>query len=104
MSKLIRLLEKMKNGEDVFDNDAFFADREFYEAKIALSPFFEEGKCTDRNLVEVLYYLYTHENIDYYPVEFFTDEVDYLRVNYSIIESKIIDLIQGFRKLIYSEI
>ena len=92
------LLERMKNGENVWE---VMKEADLSEARKKLEPYFEEGKCTDYNLIQVMFYLYTHETIDYYPVDVYTDVVRDLHEEFSILEPFFLKLLEQFRLLVY---
>jgi hypothetical protein len=102
---IIQMLEAMKQG--VFTNvDEYLSE----DDKRNIVNWFSKYTCKNSNkmklesIIELLYELYIHENIDLYPVEEFQRVAAAWAEIYHFEKDLFLNMLQAFRILIYGEI
>lgn len=100
MNALIEMLENVKTISD--DGLTEYYDRYrnvVTECRINLKNYFEEESYSDDKLLNVMLFLYLHEDMDMYTTEHFREVAAYLHEEYNIYISKLFDMYVDFRKL-----
>lgn len=102
---IIQMLEAMKQG--VFTNvDEYLSE----DDKRNILYWFSKYACENSNdmeitsIIEFLFELYIHENIDFYPVEEFQRVTTTWAESYHFEKNLFLNMLQAFRILIYGEI
>ena len=53
-------------------------------------------------IISLLYHLYFHENLNFYPMERFCHIANELTVSYKLVDNSFPDIMQGFNVLLYN--
>lgn len=96
----IDILEKMKTNQ--FDNDAFIPDEHNWElARSWYHKYSVVETISDKELLELLYFFYVHENLDFYDNVHFTQVAESIHIMYGVEKNNLLKMFSDFRKLVY---
>lgn len=96
---IINLLEAIKcqNQVDIFE----FLSKNDLERIRNWYARFSSNSISNEKLIDFIYYLYIHENIEMYTVEHFQKTLEYLSETYSFDKSHFFDLLSSYKKMVF---
>ena len=97
---LINLMERIKDNS--LDEETFFATIRNW--RLIQSWYYKYGiqsSISDHKLLDLVYFLYTHESLDFYVPEHFSQISVYLAQEYGIEKRKLIDAFEEYRAIMY---
>lgn len=96
----IDLLEKIKTEQ--MSNDIFSPDICYWEsARSWASRYSNNDSISDECVLDLLYFFYTHENLDFYDNVQFDKIAKSLYMQYGIGKGDLLKMFSDFRKLVY---
>lgn len=96
----ISLLEKIKAGQ--LNNNTFPPDKCNWEsARLWATRYSNNSSISDECVLELLYFFYTHENLDLYDNVQFNNIAKSLYMEYHIGKEDLLKMFSDFRKLVY---
>lgn len=96
----IGILEKVKTGQ--FDDDTFVPDRHNWEqARLWYLKHSFADEISNKELLDLLYFFYVHENLDVYDNVHFSEVAESIYEKYKIEKKKFLQAFLDFRKLVY---
>lgn len=96
----IGILESIKSNQ--FDDDTFAPDK--HNWALARSWYYKYGDAetiSDKELLDLLYYFYVHENLDFYDNVRFAQVAESINIRYRIPTGNLLEMFSDFRKLVY---
>lgn len=99
---LVGVLENIKSGQ--FDEDTFMPEKHNWE--LVKSWYHRYGNLkdiSDKQLLDLLYFFYIRENLDFYDYEHFSQIGKTLQVKYGIERTDIPKTFSDFRTLVYDD-
>lgn len=97
---LINILEQIKSGN--FDDSTFAPDKSRWTpVKLWYHKYSEMESISDDKLLDLLYFFYFHEDLDFYEYAHFSEVVQYIHEEYGVRQDDILEMLTEFRKIIY---
>lgn len=99
--KIVTFLEKKKNNPSVdynefLNNDEISLIMKWYNDEMSLK------ETNIKNAIELMYWLYNHENLDYYEISLYKENIKEVCELHQIKETDFLDKFIAFKKLIYT--
>lgn len=96
---LINTFEDIKSGD--FNNNSFVPDEsKWLPVKLWYHKYGEIEQISDNKLLDLLYFFYFHEDLDFYDYAHFLEIVQYLQKEYGIRQNSIVTMLTEFREIV----
>lgn len=97
---LINIFEDIKSGD--FDNSIFVPDESrWIPIKLWYHKYGKIEQISDNKILDLLYFFYFHEDLDFYDYAHFGEMVEYLQKEYGIGQNDVLTMLTEFRKIVY---
>lgn len=97
---LIDILEKTKSNQ--FNDSTFIPDAHNWElVKLWYYKYSQNNAIPDKKLLDLLYFFYVHENLDFYDNARFAQVAETMYITYGVETGSLLRMFSDFRKLIY---
>lgn len=101
MNNLLSLLEAMKY-EKCNNLDEFITDSDKQMIYNWFNKYSNSVYYSIESIIQLLFYLYLHENLDFYTVEEYQKVADFLSQKYKINKVDFLDMYMEFKLLLYN--
>lgn len=97
---LINIFERIKSGD--FENSHFVPDESrWIPVKVWYHKYGEIEQISDNKLLDLLYFFYLHEDLDFYDYAHFREIVQYLQEEYGVRQNDILTMLTEYREMVY---
>lgn len=99
---LVNILESIKL--DDFDVETFIPDEENWnKVELWYNEYGEVEKVSKQELLDLLYFFYIHENLDFYDNNHFEHIAKYICEKFGINKENILKMFYEFRRMLYKD-
>ena len=99
MAYLIDLLESIKDNS--FSDETFYPQVKEWEPAVSWAKKYSARDLSNKEIVDLLYYFYVRENLDYYPVEQFKKAASFLSEQFDVRVEDVLQMLIDFRSMVF---